>query len=188
MGPPTADTQKAIVANRGAPWEVRAGGTGPVLPTEEHPAHAQRWYKTWTWSWGHLSFPVPSVAGKSSRGGEWGAPRLQGRQTPGDLMGTPAPPRAFIPSDGPLRDPPGAAGAQAGGFLSALQCDDAPGPELLVSSFIHSLINPALLSAGSALLFYRHLPAFIKRPGTGKALPLKLRLVGLSESAAMVLM
>lgn len=103
-------------------------------------------------------------------------------------MGTPAPPRAFIPSDGPLRDPPGAAGAQAGGFLSALQCDDAPGPELLVSSFIHSLINPALLSAGSALLFYRHLPAFIKRPGTGKALPLKLRLVGLSESAAMVLM
>lgn len=31
----------------------------------------------------------------------------------------------------------------------------------LVSSFIHSLINPALLSAGFALLFYGHLPRLL---------------------------
>lgn len=79
---------------------------------------------------------------------------------------------------------PGAAGAWAGGFFSALQPGDTHALSCLLSSFRHSLINPALLSASFAILFYGLLPSlFIKHPGTGKAVPLKIRLMGRSESA-----
>lgn len=97
-------------------------------------------------------------------------------------MGTAAPPRAFIQSGEQVPGRPGQLESRPEDFSLPCSVVTPPALSCLVSSFIHSLINPALLSACSALLFYGRLPSVM-----GKALPLKIRLVGLSESASMML-
>lgn len=180
-----ADAQKAIFANRGTHWEVCAGGTGTFLPPlprrprssedvkcgsgEERagrgvaacrrprqpgpPALAlPREHSSCVSSSRHDPQPAcwqPSVGNRGERTGACPGSHDWSRFRWG---------HGFIQSRGERPGCPGQLERRQEDF--SLPCSAVTPTALsrLVSSFIHSLINPALLSASFALLFYGHLP------------------------------
>lgn len=96
-------------------------------------------------------------------------------------MGTVVPPHTFIQGSGQVPGRPEQLEPMREDFSLLCSVVTPLALSCLVSSFIPSLINPALLSAGFALLFYGRLALFVKHPGIGKSLLLMIR--GLSESA-----
>ena len=96
-------------------------------------------------------------------------------------MGTVVPPYTFIQGSGQVPGHPEQLQPTREDFSLLCSVVTPLALSCLVSSFIPSLINPALLSAGFAILFYGRLASFVKHPGMGKSLPLMVR--GLSAPA-----